>query len=150
MAYLISRQSHYQLHKKIITKLPFAQAKVSKMNLNGITVQVSCVLLSADSFEKASSVRCKSQLGLSQGKPKDQRRNLWQTNLIIAFLSVTLSVFYKLTALHCRPREGKNSHGSQREMLEKFSLQELCQNNMKITFPTTEMQPPLAQDLPDL
>lgn len=82
-------------------------------------------------------------------KHKDEKKDLWQTNLIIAFLSVILSVFYKLMALHCRPREGKNSHGSQREMLYKFSLQELCQNNMKITFPTTEMQPPLAWDLPD-
>lgn len=48
-------------------------------------------------------------------------------------------------ALHCRPTEGKTPM----DLKEKFSLQEQCQNNMKITFPTTEMQPPLAWDLPD-
>lgn len=111
-----------------------------------MTVQVSCVLLRADSFEKDSSVTCKSQLLIISREMKQKDKKKTSDKL---HYSIPLSQFYKLMVLHHRPRAGKNSHGSHREVLQKFSLQEPCQNDMKITFPTTEMQPPPAWDLPD-
>lgn len=146
-AHLISRQRHCHLHKTIIIKQSFASAHVSKPHFTDITVQVSFVLLRADSFEKDSSVTCKSQLWLSQEKWNRRTKRKPLTNKL--HYSIPLSWFYKLMILHHRPREGRNSQGSQREVLQKFSLQKPCQNNMKITFPTTEMQPPPAWDLPD-
>lgn len=55
-------QSFCHLHKTIITKQSFASAHVPKTHFSDITVQVSCVLLRADSLEKDASVTCKSQL----------------------------------------------------------------------------------------
>lgn len=68
VARLISRQSHCHLSKTIIIEQSFASAHVSKTHFTDITVQVSCVLLRTDSFEKDSSVTCKSQFWLSQEK----------------------------------------------------------------------------------
>lgn len=92
----------------------------------------------------------KSTLIISrETKHEDKKKTLWQTNLIIAFLSVILLVSYKLMALHCRPREGKTPMDLKEKCYRSSVYKNLCQNNMKITFPTTEMQPPLAWDLPD-
>lgn len=98
VAHLISRQKHCHLHKTIIIKQSFASAHVSKPHFTDITVQVSFVLLRADSFEKDSSVTCKSQLWLSQEKwNRRTKENLWQTNFIIAFLSVGFTNWWSCT-----------------------------------------------------
>lgn len=70
-------------------KQSFASARVSKTHFTDITVQVSCILLRTESFEKDLSVTCKSQLWLSQEKWSRRTKSKPLTNkLIRAFLSV--------------------------------------------------------------